>query len=145
MDFPILFKLDESTFIFRGIGGNFSFLIQFLMTIIYANRITPDGTPSSVASHLGLLCLPMSNQKDARLICIKKGSSLSLKDYFSGLDSIVVKHLLVTTANHARMVYACGRVVVAHQRSVVSPGSPVSKLFKILNRKCQFQLLDNHY
>ena len=35
---------------------------------ICANRIAPDVTPRSAASHLGLCCLPMSHKKDARLI-----------------------------------------------------------------------------
>ena len=39
------------------------------MKIMSANRITPNGTPRFVASHLGLYCLPMSHKKDARLIC----------------------------------------------------------------------------
>ena len=29
------------------------------MIFLYANRIVPDGTPRSAASHLGLFCLPM--------------------------------------------------------------------------------------
>ena len=37
------------------------------MKILEANRIAPDGTPRSAASHLGLFCLPMSNKRDARL------------------------------------------------------------------------------
>ena len=37
------------------------------MKILSANRIAPDGTPRSAASHLGLYCLPMSHKKDARL------------------------------------------------------------------------------
>ena len=31
------------------------------MKILYANRIVPDGTPRSAASHPGLFCLPMEN------------------------------------------------------------------------------------
>ena len=59
------YQLNESTFIFRGVRSDFvSFLIKFL----YANRIAPDGTPHSAASHLGLFCLPMSHKRDARLI-----------------------------------------------------------------------------
>ena len=48
------YLLDESTFIFRDIKGNFSFLFHFSMKIMSANRITPDGTPRFAASHLGL-------------------------------------------------------------------------------------------
>ena len=42
------------------------------MKIMSANRIAPDGTPHFVASHLRLLCLPMSHKKDARLNGLKK-------------------------------------------------------------------------
>ena len=63
------YQSDESTFIFRGFGSNFSFLFQFPIKIIQANRIAPDGTPQSAASHQGLFSLPMSHKKDARLMC----------------------------------------------------------------------------
>ena len=59
--------------IFRGFRSNFSFLFHFSMKIMSANRITPDGTQHSVASHLGLFCLPMSHKKDARLIWVNFG------------------------------------------------------------------------
>ena len=39
---------------------------NFSTKILYANRIAPDGTPRSAASHPGLLCLPMSHKRDAR-------------------------------------------------------------------------------
>ena len=41
------------------------------MKFLCANRIAPDGTPRSAASHLGLCCLPISHKKDARLKCVK--------------------------------------------------------------------------
>ena len=66
-----LYHLDESIFIFRSIGSNFSFLFHFSMKIKIANRIAPDGTLRFAASHLGLFCLPMSHKKDARLIWVK--------------------------------------------------------------------------
>ena len=40
------------------------------MKILLGNRIAPDGTPRSAASHLGLFCLPMSHKRDARLILV---------------------------------------------------------------------------
>ena len=64
------YHLDESTFIFRDIRSDFSFLFHFSMKIMSANRIAPDGTPRFSASHLGLFCLPMSHKKDARLIWV---------------------------------------------------------------------------
>ena len=60
--------LGESTFIFRGIKSDFKFSSNFLMKILLANRIAPDGAPRSAASHLGLFCLHMSNKRDARLL-----------------------------------------------------------------------------
>ena len=62
------YQLGDSTFIFRGFSSDFYFLSHFLMKFFYANRIAPDGTPHSVASHLGLYCLPMSHKRDARLL-----------------------------------------------------------------------------
>ena len=65
--FSHYYQLGECTFIFRGIRSDFQFLNNFLMKILLANRIAPDGTPRSAASHLGLFCLPMSHKRDARL------------------------------------------------------------------------------
>ena len=64
------YHLDESTFIYRGIRNDFSFLFYFSMKIKIANRKAPDGTPRFAASHLGLFCLPTSHKKDARLIWV---------------------------------------------------------------------------
>ena len=61
------YHLDESTFILRGVRSDFYFLSHFSMKFLCANRIAPDGTPRSVASHLWLYCLPMSHKRDARL------------------------------------------------------------------------------
>ena len=41
------------------------------MKFMLANIIAPDGLPRFAASHLGLLCLPVSHKKDIRLIWIK--------------------------------------------------------------------------
>ena len=65
------YQLGESTFIFRGVKSDFYFKSYFSMTFLCANRIAPDGTPRSAASHLGLYCLPMSHKRDARLIRVK--------------------------------------------------------------------------
>ena len=52
------YHLDESTFIFRGTRSDFKFSYKFFMKILVANRIAPDGTQRSAASHLGLtVCL----------------------------------------------------------------------------------------
>ena len=54
---------------FRCVRNDFSFLSHFSMKFLQAiaNRIAPDGTPRSAASHLGLFCLPMSHKRDARV------------------------------------------------------------------------------
>ena len=61
------YYLDESIVSFSGNRSIFSFLFQFSMKIMSANRIALDGTPRFGASHLGLFCFPMSHKKDARL------------------------------------------------------------------------------
>ena len=50
------------------------FSTHFSMKFLCANRIAPDGTPRSVASHPGLFCLPMSHKRDARLKRVKESS-----------------------------------------------------------------------
>ena len=62
------YRLGESTFNLRDIRSDFEFLTQSSMKFLYANRIAPDGTPRSAASHQGLFCLPLSHKKDTRLI-----------------------------------------------------------------------------
>ena len=62
------YQLDESTFIFRDVRNDFYVLSDFSMKFLCANRIAPDGTLRSAASHLGLYCLPMYHKKGARLI-----------------------------------------------------------------------------
>ena len=66
------YQIGESTFIFRGVRNDFSFLFHFLMKFLLANGIAPDGTPRFAVSHLGLSCLPMSHKKDARLIWVNR-------------------------------------------------------------------------
>ena len=71
MDFPILI-IWMTPLLFLGASGViFHFLFHFSIKFMQANIITPDGTPHFVASHLGILCLPMSHKKDARLILVK--------------------------------------------------------------------------
>ena len=64
------YHLDESIFILGASGNFFSILFHFSMKFMSANRIAPDGTPRFAASHLGLFCLPMRHEKDARLIWV---------------------------------------------------------------------------
>ena len=64
------YYLDESTFNFRGIRSNFSYLFHFAMKFMKTNRIAPDGMPHFVGSYLGQFCLPMSHKKDTRLIWV---------------------------------------------------------------------------
>ena len=53
----------ESIFILGASGVILGFLFHFSMNFLKANRIAPDGTPHSAASHMGLYCLPMSHKK----------------------------------------------------------------------------------
>ena len=46
------YNLGEPTFNFRGIRSYFRFLFYFSMKFLLANRIAPDGTPRSAASHV---------------------------------------------------------------------------------------------
>ena len=60
------YHLDESTFIFRNIRSNFSFLFHFSMKFIKANRIAPDGMPHFAASHLSAILfayVPLKGRK----------------------------------------------------------------------------------
>ena len=62
------YHLGESTFIVGDIWSVFEFLLTSMMNFLKANRIAPDGTPHSAASHQGLYCLAMSHKKEARFI-----------------------------------------------------------------------------
>ena len=52
------------------------------MKFLCANRIVPDGTPCSAASHLGLYCLPMPHKRDARLNSIRVNIKLKISAIF---------------------------------------------------------------
>ena len=47
-----------------------------------ANSVDPDQTPRSVASDLGLHCLPMSLLWNARLKWVKEGNSVKIVFFF---------------------------------------------------------------
>ena len=66
MDSPIIINW-ASLIPFVGVYEVVFVLSHFSIKFLCANRIAPDGTPRSAASHLGLLCLPMSHKTDARL------------------------------------------------------------------------------
>ena len=65
--FSHCYHLDESTFTLRDARGDFYYFSHFSVTFPCANRIAPNGTPRSAASHLGLSCLPMSHKRDASI------------------------------------------------------------------------------
>ena len=87
MDFPIIINWMSPLSVLGVLGVIFLFLYHFLMNFLQANRIAPDGTPHSAASHLGLCCLPMSHRRDARLIRVKllsiSGGKVELMSSFS--------------------------------------------------------------
>ena len=67
MDSPIVINWVSPLSFFGVLEMIFILLSHFSMKFLCANRIAPDGTPHSAASHLGLYCLPMPHKKDARL------------------------------------------------------------------------------
>ena len=71
MDFPILIIWMGPRSFLGALGVFFSFLFHFSMNFMPANRIASDGMPRFAASHLGLFCLSMSHEKDARLKLVK--------------------------------------------------------------------------
>ena len=71
MDFPIIIIWVGPLSFLGASEVIFKLYSIFSKKILYANRIVPDGTPRSAASHLGLFCLPMSHKRDARLKWVK--------------------------------------------------------------------------
>ena len=67
MDSPIIIIWKSPLSFLGALGVIFIFLSHFSMKFLCENRIAPDGSPRSAASHLGLFCLPMSHKRDARL------------------------------------------------------------------------------
>ena len=61
------YHLGEYPLIIKGFRSNFKLSYKFLMNILLANRIAPDGTPHYAGSYLGLYCLPMSHRKAGML------------------------------------------------------------------------------
>ena len=58
-----------------SLGVIFNFYLIFLK-FLCGNRIALVGTPRSATSHLGLYCLPMSHNRNARHTCVKAMSVL---------------------------------------------------------------------
>ena len=65
-----------------------------------ANSEDPDQTPRSAASDLCLHCLPMSNKKDTRLICVK---SINLLGRDLGQQIPPVKGLIGSVTHSYRL------------------------------------------
>ena len=60
-------SLDMSIFLYRGVLLVFIITMFCEMSELNANSVDPDQTPHSVASDLGLYCLPKSLLLGARL------------------------------------------------------------------------------
>ena len=78
MDCAILFNW-MSPFPILGVSGilfHFSFILN--RNSCKQTSVDPDQTPHSVASDLGLHCLPRSQKRDARLIWEKDSNSTML-------------------------------------------------------------------
>ena len=67
------YHLDESSFVLRGIGSNFSFYFIFRR-----KSCKQVEWPQMGRCVLRLYILPISHKKDARLIWVKQGSYLSV-------------------------------------------------------------------
>ena len=65
------YQLDKSISNFRAVWCTYSFLFYFEYIFLLAKGEDPDQTPHSAVSDLGLHCLPMSQNWDARLIWVK--------------------------------------------------------------------------
>ena len=62
-------QLEQSLSVLRDFGWYFSFIFKFSKNILQANSGDPVQT---LASGLGLHCLPMSHKKDSAHICYVK-------------------------------------------------------------------------
>ena len=71
--FSHLSHLEESIFIFWGVRSDLS---HFSMNFPCANRIAPDVTPHSAASHLELCCKQNSPRWDAAFCGVISGAML---------------------------------------------------------------------
>ena len=60
------------------------------MKLIKANRIAPDGTPRSAASHLRLFCLSVSHKRYARLMANRNFNPFSLNRLKSGIQRAII-------------------------------------------------------
>ena len=49
-------------------------LVSYFDEIDVSKQNSPNGMPHFVASHPGLFCLPLSHEKDARLVWVDKSS-----------------------------------------------------------------------
>ena len=77
------YHLGESTFILRGITSNF--ILYHFMEIIKANKIAPDGTLCSVASHLGLYLCPTHGLNE--LMELLRDTDYSLPPFYENKES----------------------------------------------------------
>ena len=77
MGFPT-HQLGQYISVLRIVGWYFSFSFKFQLNNLSANSGDPDQTPRSVASDLGLHCLPVSHIKDARLIGVNVTNNFSV-------------------------------------------------------------------
>ena len=78
MEFPTFINRLVS-FHFKGCTVVFYIFIQISIEHSVSNSGDPDQTSHSVASDLGLHCLPMFHEKDARLIWVKGDPALLFK------------------------------------------------------------------
>ena len=125
------YNLDKS--ILGASGVIFHFLFHFAMEILYANRISPDGTTRFAASHLWLFCLPMSHKKDARLIWVKKFCLTRgrIQDFRKGGLNLQRKFVLLIVISMQRP----GTGAIGTHISLSNPKWEISKIINNQNTK----------
>ena len=72
-------SLDQPISSLKDVWSAFIIIMFYKMLVFNANSVATDHTPRSVASDLGLQCLPMSNLWDARYKWVKYQQFYSLE------------------------------------------------------------------
>ena len=81
------------------------------MKFMSANRISPDGTPRLVASHLGIFFLQMPHKKDARLIWVNFQSCHVVSCFV--VPTCIWNHLLGQIFDFAESVLFLRKIICA--------------------------------
>ena len=97
------------------------------MKILQANRIAPDGTPRSAASHLGLCCLPGTQG----LKELKTTHLLTLKHFLKPIRNILGNATDTEDAMHVKVVKVPSRGTLTYWVNFTIFSSPEPKAHKV--------------